>query len=379
VAREFADFLDRVRVGMESAGGDEIASARIFLSELNRFLYQGVGVSEPDLVSAFHGWWRDHADQVLNFCVNEVQCLAVARILDPVFRDPDGFPGLEIHPPVSRKGVSAKIVANVRFFTAIQDFKIDIYKKGRNPFLKALQAPAWFDPRRVAEDDKLVGEFLEFIEATGSQGDKRRGWMTAAAQFLVEEHAGSAWNLGPDLAFDAARIREELASRGNLGYSEKKATIFLRDMADWGVWPGLSNTEVLNVASDQNTMRIALRTGILHPAIPLLASYLDVYCYQYGLTDRMTQLAWRKVWEQWANVAGNARPAGPASVDYVLYKSVGKAFCKKGHPKCANCLFDSVCPDECRKLQPPKSISREGQTGWKSGRTDAGGGGGIMS
>ena len=69
-----------------------------------------------------------------------------------------------------------------------------------------------------------------------------------------------------------------------MGFKEKKADIFLRDMADFEVWNYSSGSEQINVASDANTMRVALRTGILKGRTPLLSSFLDVHCYQYGLS-----------------------------------------------------------------------------------------------
>ena len=81
-------------------------------------------------------------------------------------------------------------------------------------------------------------------------------------------------------------IKKALAEPEKYGFSRKKADMFLRDMADLKVWKYKKNIEEINVMSDKNTMRIALRTGILQFRIPLLASYLDVYCYQYSLVDR---------------------------------------------------------------------------------------------
>ena len=59
-------------------------------------------------------------------------------------------------------------------------------------------------------------------------------------------------------------------------------------------------------------------------------------------------------------------------------RGIGKTICKP-KSKCTICLFDSVCPEDTRHLNPPKSISQKGMTGWDSGATDIGGGGGIMS
>lgn len=90
--------------------------------------------------------------------------------------------------------------------------------------------------------------------------------------------------------------------------------MFLRDMLDWEVWKNSTNVSCLNVASDSNTMRIALRTGLLEASFPLLASYLDIFSYQYGLIDELTQKSWRRVWEKWRGIPNNLFLPSPASM-----------------------------------------------------------------
>ena len=75
--------------------------------------------------------------------------------------------------------------------------------------------------------------------------------------------------------------------------------MFIRDMVELGVWPDLSGFDRVDVASDINTMKLALRTGILKTDIPLISSFLDIFCYQYGYIDEMSAQAWRVVWEEW--------------------------------------------------------------------------------
>jgi len=147
-------------------------------------------------------------------------------------------------------------------------------------------------------------------------------------------------------------------------------------MIDLGVWT-IKDPENLDVPSDSNTMKIALRTGILRSRIPLIASYLDVYCYQYGETDRMCSQAWRRDWERWGELPDNHRLPFPASFDYLLF-NVGKKWNKPDQmPEVGK--FRAIVDKADSKLNPPKSISIYGRTGWESGRTDEGGGGGIMS
>lgn len=67
------------------------------------------------------------------------------------------------------------------------------------------------------------------------------------------------------------------------------------------------------------------------------------------------------------------------NMDYLIYKSIGRKSCLLNARKCNKCIMNDICPIEKRKLKPPKSISIKGMTGWESGSTDEGGGGGIMS
>jgi len=187
------------------------------------------------------------------------------------------------------------------------------------------------------------------------------------------------------------------------GFSTKKAHMFLRDMADLGVWRYKSNIEKLDVMSDKNTMRVALRTGILQFRIPLLASFLDVFCYQYSMADGLNREAWREVWREWGRISNNHRPPTPASIDYLIFR-LGKTACRPNKRFCSPekdisekkleslipqdrlifrsdgyCIFREVCQLERKMLNAPNSISIEGRTGWKSGKTNEGGGGGISS
>ena len=103
--------------------------------------------------------------------------------------------------------------------------------------------------------------------------------------------------------------------------------MFLRDMLVWRVWP-LEDVECIDVASDANTIRVALRTRILTTAIPLLSSFLDVFCYQHGLIDEWNARAWRRVWELWRERNPKTCPECPALLDYLIYRIIGREFCR---------------------------------------------------
>ena len=380
---EFNAFLEKVEkaLGFEAEtykSLPEVEKARLFFHYLNGFMYQRDKEIGNDYISRFHKYWEANHEAILELHIDDEQCMKIAKVLDPVYTKPENYLQYQTKPPITREGISNQAVTNVRFFTAIQDFKINIHKGGRNPFEQYKRTPQWFNAGKIVQDPTLISDFLQYLEATGSQGDKRYKWMLAAAEFLVQEFHGDAYNILNECDGDAKVIRDKLASAGYLGYSYKKADMFLRDMAEWDVWRYSKNTHLVDVASDSNTMRIALRTAILRTEIPLLASYLDVYCYQYSAIDIEAAKAWRRVWELWSDIPHNQCPPTPASMDYLLYFSVGKQICRPT-PKCSICLFNSVCPRETRHLNPPKSISQKGATGWDSGATNSGGGGGIMS
>jgi hypothetical protein len=227
--------------------------------------------------------------------------------------------------------------------------------------------------------------------------------MLNSARLLVEQYNSSAYAINKVHDGDVVEIVKSLTAEEKYGFSIKKSHMFLRDMADLGVWKYKRNVEKLDVMSDKNTMRVSLRTGILQFRIPLLASFLDVFCYQYSMVDRLNRESWRKVWEKWGEIPKNHRPPTPASMDYLIFR-LGKIACRPSKRICppekeiaekrleslvpqdrlifrddGYCIFTQVCQLERKMLNAPKSISIEGRTGWKSGKTNEGGGGGISS
>ena len=102
--------------------------------------------------------------------------------------------------------------------------------------------------------------------------------------------------------------------------------MFIRDMVELGVWPGLSHYDEIDVASDINTMKVALRTGILKTDIPLVSSFLDIFCWQYAYMDEMSARAWRQVWEDWTNIDRKNAPRSPCLMDFLLYR-IGREYC----------------------------------------------------
>jgi len=95
-----------------------------------------------------------------------------------------------------------------------------------------------------------------------SQTDKRLDFARNAARFLLDKNI-SAFEIASYYNDDAVQIREALVNTPNIGYGLKKANMFIRDMFEWNIWLGLKNFDKMDVASDINTIKLALRTGIL--------------------------------------------------------------------------------------------------------------------
>ena len=405
------------------------------LWDLNRFLYLHTADLEAKWISPFHKVWAEFAPRILRLEIDEDQCLKVAQDFERLHAANGG----RFRAPQERTvGLSKEQIANVRFITAAQDWKL---KQKANPYEIAVEHPDWFQANRIAADPEAsIAKVLAAVGVKPDQATKRVDYARNGAEFLVKHYGGSAYNLGPKHDFDAARIREALVEPEDpdflehIGFSYKKADMFIRDMYDFEVWP-LHRIEALDVPPDINTMRAALRTGVLRGSHPLLTSYLDIYSYQYSLVTDLTSCAWRRVWERWSELPGNHRVEGPAFCDFLLYeilarecvglaptkeircRNCGSSTLVKSRvrtcPECGStdtwatrgrgspgefqnllrrgcdfcapreaspCVFEGIITFDKWPLSPPKSISRIGGTGWDDGfASDDEGGGGITS
>lgn len=366
------------------------------LWNLNQFLYVSTKDTPEDFVSTYHKFWEENHEEILGIQVSETRCAEVASRFEHIFATHE-----RLRPRIDT-GVSLapELVANARFFTAIQDFTI---RFRQSPYAIASRRPELFNPTEILKREELIDDLLRELGAD-SQYDKRRKFAKLSAELLIEKYESQAFNIPVVHKQDAVEVRNALTDnpdqrfRKTLGFSEKKANMLIRDMYELGIWSSLTNLEKLDVSSDMNTMRIALRTGIVRTRIPLLTSYLDTYCYQYGAIDSAVSKAWRKTWEIWGATADNHRVAAPAFFDFLIFK-LGQICCKPKTRACENpcsgsklqkllelihdsdgyCPLVGICEKSTRILNPPRSISIYGRTGWKSGETDEGGGGGISS
>ncbi len=375
---------------------DQYELAANILNEINKFFYQRKMSLPKEYISEFHEYWEENHEKILFPRINpNGECLEVAKVFENIYMNN------VIKAQLDTLDLSDEEIANVRFFTAIQDFNIDIHAKS-NPFEFYKRHPDCFIPAKIKNNDLLVDELLNFLGAQ-SQRDKRKPWMLNSAKLLVEKYSSSAYNINDTHNGDVLEIVKALTAEERFGFSNKKTHMFLRDMADLGVWKYQTNIEKLDVMSDKNTMRVALRTGILQFRIPLIASFLDIFCYQYSMVDRLNREAWRRVWKEWNSISNNHRPSTPASMDYLIFR-MGKISCRPKKRFCPPeenikqkkleslipqdrlvfnneryCIFSNICKLERKFLNAPNSISIEGRTGWKSGKTNEGGGGGISS
>jgi len=304
---------------------DEVPLARKFLTAANRYFYQtytGIGVTqfegaEFQYFSDFHRFWEENHQRILNARINRPQ----ARIAAAALREAVRAHGADIlRVNHNLHGLNAEQLAGVRFLTANQDFR----QPPDDQFTIYLDHPEVFNAAVVEEDPD------DFLTSMGlnrlSQSDKRRDFARNAARFL-NENGITAFQIAEHFQNSAPRIREAIVAFGNTGYGEKKTNMFIRDMFVWNVWPDLQGFDEIDVASDINTMKVALRARILQTDIPLLSSFLDVFCHQYSHIDRMSAEAWRAVWEEWRKMDGSAVPASPCLLDFLIYR-LGRQYCK---------------------------------------------------
>ena len=388
--------------------------------------------------SEFHKFWEKYHRQILNPSIDENNCEQVANVLKKLYESKNGQK--LFYELYDTKNLKPEEICQIRYFSANQDFRGS--RDFEDLFLIYSSDPTIFDKQKIYDNPE---DFLKSIGITSlSQNDKRVKYAKTAAEILIKLNI-DAFNLFEHFESDIFKIRNFLITdnRGS-GFGNKKTDMFLRDMVVLGVWKNPKNFEKIDVASDINTIKVALRTRILKTEIPLISSFMDIFCYQYSLIDEMNALAWRKVWEIWKNKYPESCIESPCLMDYFIYRIIGREFCKESlcifeceaekhafrwhssrnrtcqickkskatiikkvlpctdsegyiaiqknvfvtgndaiFPNVNECPFVVVCnpkSENFKKLNPPKSISILGQTGWESARTKAEeGGGGLMS
>ncbi|MEP0827448.1 MAG: hypothetical protein HRF51_02905 [bacterium] len=426
-----------------------MSEARDIISKINEYLYtnyEGIGTTitlgqEFEYFSEFHKFWERYHAQILNPSIDEIKCGAAADALHNIYVRYGSRPFEKLY---DTGELSHEEICRIRYFTANQDFR---ESQKFDSLAKIYSAdPSLFDTEFIKDNP---GEFLKAIGALNlSQSDKRVKFAAMSAQLLSDLKVEPI-DLLKKHDYDLVLLRETLVQNTGAGYGQKKADMFIRDMVIHKIWTKYRNFDRIDVASDINTIKVALRSGILKTEIRLVSSFLDIFCHQYGLIDDATAGAWRRVWEIWQSRYPDESVASPCVIDYLVYRIIGRDFCKEslaifdcdtfhhkfkwhssrnqtcqtcyrndktkhhatvinkilpctdndGHlvisrskfvsgrdailPNLKECPFSPVCSPRSpafTKLNPPKSISILGQTGWITAytRTDEGGGG-LMS
>ena len=421
-----------------------IEQARAIIKEINEFLYtnyEGIGFTQYDrnleYFSNFHKYWESHHREILDIQIVRAQCEKVADALHEVFVRTNGHAFSTVF---DTYGLNKEEVCKIRLLTANQEFR------GSRSFGKLVEIyradNSLFDLQYIYSNPD---DFIKNIGIIGlSQNDKRIQYTKNIAKFFIDNQC-EPYAIINKYNRDVLAFKNELTSIF-AGYGNKKADMLIRDMVVLGVWTDVKNFESINVASDVNTIKVALRTGILKSALPLVSSFIDIFCYQYGYTDEMNARAWREVWSVWKEKYPAESICSPCMLDYFIYSVVGKQFCKKilyifkgdscdhrfawhsprnttcqecykqhvlgakahiierkmpctdtdgqiaikntkyaqvqiANHQFTECPFKNICiENQSVFFMPPKSISIEGQTGWRSAYCRKGtGGGGLMS
>lgn len=349
-----------------------IDQERKIVEELNSFFfatYDGIGTvpafgKDFQYFSDFHKFWHEHHEEILNVRINDENCEKVADALHDVYLCTGGRVFTEVYDTC---GLSKQEICRIRFLTANQDFNgsrnftdlAERYEKNQNAF----------SVRRINSDPDA---FIKTISVTKlSQTDKRASYAKNITQFLIDHGVEEPFDIIDCFDRDVFKFREALIAYEGTGYGNKKTDMFIRDMIVLGVWTGVTGFEKIDVASDVNTIKIALKSGILNCEIPLVSSFIDIFSYQYGLIDYQSSQAWRRVWEIWKTKYPSENIASPCLLDYFVYNVLGRQFCKEklcwfecsnGH-KFANAgarrKYCPVCQAEHRENVGTTLISRD--------------------
>jgi len=422
---------------------------RFIILKINEYFYtnyEGIGFTsaldaEFEYFSEFHKFWEKYHKAILNPKIVEKQCEIVADILHEVYLK---YSDRLFNKLYDTGTLKPEEICKIRYFSANQDFRgsrdfSDLVKQYKDD-------PTIFDEQNIHDSPE---DFLKNIGITSlSQSDKRIKYAITAAKILLDNDI-EPYEIIKYCSNDLLKVRKLMLDNRGSGFGKKKTDMFLRDMVVLNVWGKAKNFDKIDVASDINTIKVALRVGILKTDIALVSSFLDIFCHQYGLIDEMNASAWRRVWEIWHKKYPKECIDSPCLIDYFVFRVIGKDFCrdslcvfkcesedhifkwhssrnktcqicfkenklknkarviKKALPctdkdgyiaiekskfvegvdallfKIKECPFNKACKPQnskFRELNPPKSISILGQTGWDSARTRADvGGGGLMS
>lgn len=323
-----------------------ISQARDVVRLINEFLYctnpdetertQALG-SMWRYLSDFHKYWEQYHKQILDCKIDDEKCKQVADALHEVYVLTKGKAFADIYSPA---GLTKEQICQVRLLTANQDFR------GSRNFSELAEIfnddPSIFDLQSIVDDPSAFVKSLKISNL--SQTDKRESYAKNIAKFVLA-HNCSPYELITKYNNNVFDFRNALIECNGAGYGKKKADMLVRDMVVLKIWNNITGFENIDVASDVNTIKVALRTGIIKTEIPLVSSFLDIFCHQYAYMDEMNAKAWRKVWDIWCkNYSKKESLSSPCLIDYFVYGVIGKQFCKE-----SLALFEGI---DCRHRFP---------------------------
>ena len=329
--QSFSNFFRKILVELninidKDLNLDEI---RMIIKEINQYFYanyEGIGQTfildeYYEYFSEFHKFWIKYHKNILNPTIDEEKCEKVADELHKVFLNYGEKPFKELYETFN---LSKEAICTIRYFSVNQDFR---GSRDIEDLLKLYQEdPSIFDSEEIYQEPN---QFLKNIGITKlSQNDKREMFAKKAAKILLDNNI-KAYDLLSFKNNDVIELRNFLTSNKGTGFGNKKTDVFIRDMIVLGVWEKYTNFERMTVPSDINTIKVALRTGILKTEIPLISSFLDIFCYQYSLIDDLSSLSWKRVWEIWNQKYPEKCIESPILMDYLIYRIIGKEFCKE--------------------------------------------------
>ena len=153
--------ISKLVVELSGLDQDTPEQSSSILHALNRYFFQK-SADVPDYFSPFHAWWAANYEAVLGLRIDREACRSVAKVLITTKSSRSDVPWKQ---DVDFGGLSKNRIANVRFFTAVQDFKIDLYKGGWNPYRDAAADSKLFDSKSLIDKPALVDATLYMIES----------------------------------------------------------------------------------------------------------------------------------------------------------------------------------------------------------------------
>jgi hypothetical protein len=415
-----ADFQKRFAAILALPGATEaqrVAVLRAYLSLLNEFLYERRSqeqidcLNQPDAahpewrrVTPFLAIWDDYAEKVLGFHFDANQIDKLAKGFVCVFSKrsarviaPHPLPASK--PAASLGGLKPQEFALLRTMHALQDFS-QLPGAIDGAMVSAVQKSfgGAIPDEDILSDENAARKLQRLFGDADRNVDERVRYIFSGARIIKARSPGGAYAICAQCEGDVRRIFRELVQLP--GLKRKKAYMILRDFHELGIWQYNKHIEEINIIPDNRIMRVALRTGILRPALgKLLNSLLDEFDFQYGLTTQATEESFRLVWDRMREINGGSNIVPyPAGLDQFVFRLAdGRGgCCKPGAMACKTgktakaffrwladefdytpqgiCPLIGVCPGECKALNSPFAIQN---MTWMEIFTGSGGGGGL--